>query len=85
MPSTTTARGEMIEMLVEHSVNVAVAESPKHWLKKVFENGFIGYGKLSDRQLLMEMHLRGLILPEDGIDDEADGQEDDYQPNQMFN
>lgn len=80
MSATTTARVEMIEALVEHSVNTAVAESQKDWLRKVFEKGFIGYSKLSDSQLQMEMHLHGLA-PEETFDDET---EDDFMSDEIF-
>lgn len=79
MSGTTTAREAMIEALVEHSVNAAT-ESQKDWLRKVFEKGFIGYSKLSDSQLQLEMHLHGLI-PEEILDDET---EDDFMSDEIF-
>ncbi|MFZ2855127.1 MAG: hypothetical protein WAZ34_13580 [Rhodocyclaceae bacterium] len=80
MSGTTTAREAMIEALVEHSANAAVAESQKDWLRKVFEKGFIGYSKLSDSQLELEMHLHGLV-PEEILDDET---EDDFMSDEIF-
>lgn len=82
MPTTTTDRNAMIGRLVEHSVDEAVSERPRHWLKEVFEKGFMGYSKFSDGQLLREMYLRGLIRQEDTDEDEAD---DDYSSGHTFN
>lgn len=65
-------REEMIGKLVEHSVSTAVAESPQDWLKEVFEKGFIGFSRLTDRQLQLEMRLRGLLVDDDAGEEEFD-------------
>lgn len=78
----TTNRREMIGKLVEHSVSTAVSEFPQHWLKEVFEKGFVGYSKFSDRQLMLEMQLRGLTPTED-LADEVDS-DDDSIPEHFF-
>ncbi len=63
-------RSETIKRLVACSVKTAIQESPTYWLNKVFEDGFVGYSRLSDTQLMMEMEMRGLIQSEDDCDDE---------------
>lgn len=50
----------MIGKLVEHAIAMAIAESPKYWLKEIFDKGFIGYSKLTTSQLRLEMQLHGL-------------------------
>ena len=82
MRCTSASRGEMIGSLVEDSVSTALSELQKHWLKEVFEKGFVGYSKLSDRQLLMEMQLRGLLPQEEESDDDADNE---FLNDPMFN
>ena len=72
MASTNPRREEMIGKLVEHSVSTAVAESPQDWLKEVFEKGFVGFGRLTDRQLQLEMRLRGLLADDDADEEEFD-------------
>lgn len=74
MKPTLKNRKEMIRQLVEHSVNNALAESGKYWMREIFENGFIGYREYSDNQLRLEMQLRGLeespeLSEEDSDDD----------------
>ena len=66
------SRIEMIGRLVEHAVAEAVAESPRHWLRNIFENGFVGYSRLSDRQLRTEMEMRGLAVADEPAFDEDD-------------
>lgn len=85
MAGTLKSRSSMIRSLVEHSVNAAVLESPAHWLEEVFEKGFVGYNKLSASQLLMEMHLRGLIQSEDPFDDESRDADEDAVTDLIFN
>jgi hypothetical protein len=64
-------RKEMIGRLVELSVTTATTE-PRHlWLSNIFENGFAGYSKFSERRLLMELQLRGLAPSEEAAGDEA--------------
>lgn len=75
MSHTAPSRAEMIKKLVDHSIAIAIAESPKYWMKDVFEKGFIGYSKLSTQQLRLEMQLHGL----DESADTADGADDDDQ------
>ncbi len=72
MLNTSKTRAQMIDSLVEHSLNMALSGSHRHWLKEVFEKGFPGYSKLSDRQLLLEMQLHGLIQTDDVFEDDAD-------------
>lgn len=84
MSCSTTNRREMIERLVEHSVETAMSESSLHWLKDVFERGFLGYTKFSNGQLMMEMQLRGLISAHDTIDDEGDDEPDDDQDQEQL-
>jgi hypothetical protein len=84
MSSSINNRREMIDRLVEHSVETAMSESSFHWLKDVFERGFLGYTKLSNGQLMMEMQLRGLISAHDTIEDEADDEPDDDRDNEQL-
>jgi hypothetical protein len=72
MPYTSNTRAKMIGSLVEHSVNTASSGSHQYWLKEVFEKGFSGYSKLSDRQLLLEMQLHVLIPTDDVFEDDAE-------------
>jgi hypothetical protein len=72
MPRTANTRVKMIERLVEHSVTSALSGSQPDWLKDVFEKGFVGYRKLADRQLLLEMQLHGLTPADDVFEDDAD-------------
>lgn len=86
MSCSTTNRREMIDRLVEHSVETAMSESSMHWLKDVFERGFLGYTKLSNGQLRMEMQLRGLISAHDTMEYEGDDvSEDDRDNDQLMN
>jgi hypothetical protein len=78
-------RKEIIQRLVACSVKEALLESPAHWLNKVFEDGFIGYSRLSTSQLLMEMEMHGLIEPEVDFDDESQETDTDYTTDLIFN
>jgi hypothetical protein len=78
-------RKEIIQRLVAHSVKAALMESPADWLNKVFEDGFVGYSRLSTQQLLMEMEMHGLIEPEIDFDDESQEADADYATNPSFN
>jgi len=72
MRHPTSSRQEMISQLVEDSLASALSESPPFWLREIFENGFVGYRHLSDRQLGMEMQLRGLGASADIPDEDAE-------------
>lgn len=72
MQAGDTNRNEMIRHLVEHSVSKALAEPQQYWMREVFEQGFVGYSKLSDQQLRMEMQLRGLEPSGDAFDEDCD-------------
>lgn len=85
MATIVLGRSEMIKRLVAGSVKTAVTESSKHWLQEIFEKGFIGYNKLSESQLLMEMEMRGLIQSEDHFDDETQDTDDLRLTNLHFN
>lgn len=76
MPSPAISRKEMISRLVDHSVANALSESQPYWMREIFENGFVGYRRLSDQQLRLEMQLRGLEATPEGDDEDAD---DDFQ------
>ena len=78
-------RSETIQCLVAYAVKTAIQESPTYWLNKVFEDGFVGYSRLSDTQLLMEMEMRGLIQSEDDFDEEGEEAEDFYATDLIFN
>ncbi len=78
-------RNEIIQRLVARSVKTAIQESPTHWLNKVFEDGFVGYSRLSDAQLMMEMEMRGLIQLEDNFDDEDQETDEVYTTDLIFN
>lgn len=71
MQSMAMTRTEMIDRLVALSVATATTETKHLWLKDMFENGFIGYSKFSDRRLLMELELRGMVPVEDAVCDDA--------------
>lgn len=73
MTNPEITRSEMIASLVEHSVGVAVADPRQCWLREIFEKGFVGFGKMPERRLLLEMHLRGLLPPDDTFEDDAYG------------
>lgn len=76
-------REEMIRLLVEFSVKAALGDPHRYWLCELFERGFVGYRKYSDRRLWRELQLRGLVEPQDQLvdsdpeddaaDDAADG------------
>ena len=67
----TMTRKEMISRLVELSVTTATTE-PRHlWLSDIFENGFAGYSKFSDRRLFVELQLREPAPSEEAAGDEA--------------
>ncbi len=85
MPRTTNNRATMIGSLVEHSVTTAIADAQQDWLKDVFEKGFTGYNKLTDRQLLHEMELHGLIHSEDLHEDDALDADEDVLHDLRFN
>jgi hypothetical protein len=87
MPRTANSRKEMIGRLVAHSLATAAAASQQDWLREVFEKGFVGYSKFSDRQLLLELDLHGLtpasaLFEEDGdADADMDADSDSlYEP-----
>lgn len=71
-------RTEMIANLVEFSVATAMTESDGVWLSHIFKNGLVGYSKLSDRQLLMEMQMRGLIESQDDLEQDTVDDDDDF-------
>jgi hypothetical protein len=73
----TMTRQEMIRRLVEFSVNAALGDSRRYWLSDLFERGFVGYRKFSDRRLWRELQLRGLVQPEDTF---VDGDAEDFAP-----
>lgn len=77
MERSATGRKEMIGQLVEHAVISALAESPAFWMHEIFENGFAGYRQFSDQQLRMEMQLRGLAASPNGVDEDAETEEDE--------
>lgn len=83
MTRTSITRVKMVEALVAHSINTAASKSQQDWLNDVFEKGFVGYGKLSERQLLLEMQLHGLMPIEGVFEDDADADEDALH-DQMF-
>jgi hypothetical protein len=72
-------RDEMIRRLVKFSVTAAVGESRRYWLSDLFERGFVGYRKFSDRRLWQELQLRGLAEPEDIF---VDGDSEDLAPDE---
>lgn len=78
MKNKQMSRLEKIQHLITCSVKTAVTESPKHWLNKIFEDGFVGYSRLSDAQLAMEMEMRGLIQSEDQFDDDLEESDELY-------
>jgi hypothetical protein len=83
MPNITNSRANMIGSLVEHSVTTAISDAQQDWLKDLFEKGFVGYNKLTDRQLLHEMELHGLIPDENLFEYELVNDLDDdhlYEP-----
>ena len=68
---------EMVHKLVAHSVQTALAESKRYWLKDLFERGFAGYRNYSTEQLRRELQLRGLTEPLDELaNDDSDGELD---------
>lgn len=85
MTKKLMGRSEMIQHLVAYSVKTAISESPTHWLNGIFENGFIGYKKLTTSQLLMEMEMRGLIQSEEHFDDDAQDADDLCMSHLSFN
>lgn len=72
MNRSTPSRTEMIERLVDDALARAGSAPRADWLRDIFEYGFAGYGKLSERQLRLELQLRGLVLATDRFDDESD-------------
>lgn len=76
MKNAVMGKSEMIKRLVARSVETAISESPNSWLEEIFEQGFMGYSKLSEAQLLMELEMHGLIQSEDHFDDEAQDADD---------
>ncbi|MGE5469651.1 MAG: hypothetical protein ACM3X0_02510 [Bacteroidota bacterium] len=72
MNRSTPSRTEMIERLVDHALARATAEPRADWMRDVFQYGFAGYGRFSERQLRLELQLRGLVQADDRFDDESD-------------
>ena len=71
MQNRTMTRKEMIGRLVALSVTTATTE-PRHlWLSDIFENGFAGFSKFSDRRLFVELQLREPAPAEEAAGDEA--------------
>ena len=79
MRNKAMTRGEMIDRLVEDSVRAVLKESQRPWLAEIFENGCVGYRKLSDRQLLMELRLRGLAGAGDMLDEYTEDADTDEE------
>jgi hypothetical protein len=69
----------MVRRLVEFSVKAARGDSRRYWLSDLFERGFVGYRKFSDRRLWRELQLRGLVEPEDIF---VDGDSEDLTPDE---
>ncbi|MEN9481680.1 MAG: hypothetical protein RLZZ298_3075 [Pseudomonadota bacterium] len=84
MSKKAMSRSEKIQCLVARSVKTAVLESPTHWLNKIFEDGFVGYSRLSDSQLTMEMEMHGLFQSEDPFDEELEETDEFYATNLIF-
>ena len=54
---------QMIEALVKFSIDSVLER--REWLEKLFLDGFTGFGRLSEQQLVQEMRFRGLMGFED--------------------
>ncbi len=78
MKKKLMSRKEKIQRLVASSVKTAVLESPTYWLNKIFEDGFIGYSRLSDSQLSMELEMHDLIQSNDQFDDYVEDSDEFY-------
>ena len=86
MPRIEQTRKAMIRSLVAHSVERALAEAQgdaeTYWLHEIFEKGFVGYARFSERELRLEMQLRGLDqaaehdAPDEDDEGDIDGDED---------
>ena len=50
----------IIQKLIESHVDYITRHGCGLWLHNVLERGFMGFGNMSDQQLLLEMHGRGL-------------------------
>jgi len=51
----------MIQKLIESQVDYITQHGCGLWLYNILERGFMGFGNMSDEQLLREMRERGLF------------------------
>jgi hypothetical protein len=71
------SRETIIQKLIESQVNYITRHGCGLWLHNILEQGFKGFGNMSDDQLRKEMHQRGLRNDADDasllVGDEDDG------------
>lgn len=83
MSTSTRSREWMVHCLVQYQMEKIRSGGYGLWLLNVLENGFPGFGSLSDDELRREMQGRGLRaefdVPDAPVDedDDADFEDDD--------
>jgi len=63
---------QMVDALVRYSIESALNDPQREWLKKILAEGLVGFNDWSEEQLIAEMQVRGL-LP--FVNEEADEEE----------
>jgi len=68
----------MIEKLVNSSIDSALNDPEREWLRDIFRNGIEGYSQKTEAELALEMRLRGMFSL-DLEDAAAPDQDDEYE------
>jgi hypothetical protein len=86
-------REAIIQKLIESQVDYITRHGCGIWLHDILERGFVGFGNMSDEQLLQEMRERGIKceienkpwpVDEDDDDPEPDEDEEDDDVRRMI-
>ena len=77
-------RDRAVQCLIADQLEKLERRSHSHWLLRVLENGFPGFGNMSESELTAELTRRGLkaefeipVEPVDEPDDDEDHDDDD--------